>query len=168
MLRKPRLYHSCSAEEDEDLYCTLHYIDKYRLLSFPTRYFITFYHILPYFTILQFYILIWNTGLYSKSSNIIYILISCCLLYHFWNTNYFIPAFYLLFVRKGLSPLLFLCIHALPDDGSSGQPKHAVVLNKPITTDTYSWVCQIIKIKIQDMLPKIKSTIIKICTTSRR
>ena len=122
------------------------------MLSFSTRYFIIFYLILPYFVILQFYILIRNTGLYQKSSNTIYILISCCLLFHFWNTNYFIITFYLLFVRKCLSPLLFFCIHVLPDDGSSGQPKYAVVLNKLNTAEIYSCVCQIIKITIQNML----------------
>jgi hypothetical protein len=64
--------------------------------------------------------------------------------------------FYLLFVRKGFSPLLFLYIHTLPDDGSSGQPKHAVVLNKPNTADLCSCVYQIKKIKIQDMLRKLR------------
>ena len=61
----------------------------------------------------------------------------------FWNNNYynyFIKNLYLLFVRRGFSSSVFLCIHAVPDDGWYGQPKHVVVLNKPYMQDKVMFV----------------------------
>jgi len=66
------------------------------------------------------FILIRNTVLYQKSSNINDISISCYIFFPFLNNNYynyFETTLYLLFVSRSLSALLFLCIHVLPDDG---------------------------------------------------
>jgi hypothetical protein len=51
----------------------------------------------------------------------------------------------LLFVSTGLFPLLFLCIHVLPDYGWCGQPKHVVVWNTPNIQHLYCCVRRIIK-----------------------
>jgi hypothetical protein len=86
---------------------------------------------------------------FYNPTDITYISVSCCLLFHFRNINnnynYFITIVYLLFVRRGLSSLLFLCIHVLPGDGWSGQSKNVVMLNKPNVQDLYSCVRWIIK-----------------------
>ena len=113
----------------------------------------TWYCLLMDFFIQYYYVRLHKYTCFSSGWMMVCIsvLISCCWFFRFQNNNYYnyaIKTLYLLLARRGMSTLPSVCIRALLDDGWSGQPNHAEVLNKPNIQDLWCRVSRIIKINI--------------------